>query len=1002
MHRLSVYRYGLPIGILLSITIGFGGCPTTPGGSGSTFNLPPTPVITADVVRGVAPLTVQFNSDRSTDDGLIVSREWDFDDGSTSLEIAPRHTYTSNGDYTVTLKLTDDSGLQNTETTVITVTAAPIAVIQYSPTSAESAPATISFDGSASYDPDGEIVSYSWDFGDGSRETIPTLNHIFASAGTFRVRLTVTDDKGVTDVAERLIPIGIPLPTIEIRTPPPSVNNIVATPDSQLWIQAVYTVDTSASSFIRAGLDLDQDLCDAKTVLYDMNNGAAIFEFTGHDGLVNDVVFSPDGGYVVSASDDQTIRAYSTTTGGFVGSYDAGSEVKSVDFSPTGTRLALGLGDGDVRLVTFTSDGLNATFSLVRTMSQHTAAVTGVAFSAAGDQLVSGSEDRHAIVWNIADGTVLRDFEHNQIVNTVAFSPGRDDIIASGSTDGEIKIWNITSGTELFTLTGHDASVNNLTFSSDGLSLISGGNDDEIRIWNPFLGILVARYQGHDDDVTAVAISSDGSRIVSGSADFTVRTWDTILAAQRLEIQPCESTISSVAVSPDGSFFAAGIYAQNSIQLDTDPPNGNDLNITVPQGLLLENVASIDNADVPAGTYYLWAEIVTDKTDLPVRNYSPATVTITDTFPSNFNTQPPLIRTSDIDEAFEANILVNPDQARQIFDLGPLNAGDRVSLSLMHIPGYGVYYTPDQEYSIMMLDSTQKIFAWYSTLALDATSAALSEFLLFTQDTRLVVGHFSTHYYVVVDGGVGVKVEITPEFEVPPLPTQQRVYVRFDGGAGIAVGNQPPKPIPELDASDFNDLAFPSVNWGPAETQVMKDATMAKLRAIYARYNVDPADANFDDGIKIYSSDDYAATDIPTPFITIYVGGILYDDLLGAADYVDPRNDTTTGMAVVAATTIADMGLNGEFTNGAATPLTLGQAFGTVAAHELGNLLGLRNTSDATDVMQGTYAYIAGDPTVSRTLKTNAVPTSTEQVGSLTPIGTQDAILLLDEIVGVP
>ena len=164
----------------LFLLIGLSGCPTTPGTGGLAFNLPPTPVITTDVIRGIAPLTVQFGSDRSTDDGLIVARLWDFGDGTTSQEISPRHTYTTTGDYTVTLTLTDDAGAQAARTQIIAVTDAPVAVISAVPDVAASAPAVVDFDASASYDPDGQIVEYQWDFGDGSREFEESVRHVYA------------------------------------------------------------------------------------------------------------------------------------------------------------------------------------------------------------------------------------------------------------------------------------------------------------------------------------------------------------------------------------------------------------------------------------------------------------------------------------------------------------------------------------------------------------------------------------------------------------------------------------------------------------------------------------------------------------------------------------------------------------------------------------------------------------------------------------------------------
>jgi PKD repeat protein len=58
----------------------------------------------------------------------------------------------------------------------------------------------VTFDASASYDPDGTIVNYAWDFGDGTTATGIIVNHAYSFEGTFTVTLTVTDNDELTNV----------------------------------------------------------------------------------------------------------------------------------------------------------------------------------------------------------------------------------------------------------------------------------------------------------------------------------------------------------------------------------------------------------------------------------------------------------------------------------------------------------------------------------------------------------------------------------------------------------------------------------------------------------------------------------------------------------------------------------------------------------------------------------------------------------------------------------
>ncbi len=74
---------------------------------------------------------------------------------------------------------------------------APRAVFSPSTLSGQ-VPLEVSFNASGSFDPDGSIVAYSWNFGDGSSSSGAVTSHVFTSAGTYNVKLTVKDDDGAT------------------------------------------------------------------------------------------------------------------------------------------------------------------------------------------------------------------------------------------------------------------------------------------------------------------------------------------------------------------------------------------------------------------------------------------------------------------------------------------------------------------------------------------------------------------------------------------------------------------------------------------------------------------------------------------------------------------------------------------------------------------------------------------------------------------------------------
>ena len=171
------------------------------GGGGGAVAYPPT----ADAggpYSGTVGSSITFDGSGSSDeDGTIESYEWDFGDGSSGSGMSPTHTYTGVETYTVTLTVTDNSGLTDSDTATVTVDPVP----PVAPNADANGPYVgvvnqqIIFDGSGSSDSDGSIVSYEWSCGDESSVNGVNPTHMYTTAGTFDVMLTVTGDDGLTD-----------------------------------------------------------------------------------------------------------------------------------------------------------------------------------------------------------------------------------------------------------------------------------------------------------------------------------------------------------------------------------------------------------------------------------------------------------------------------------------------------------------------------------------------------------------------------------------------------------------------------------------------------------------------------------------------------------------------------------------------------------------------------------------------------------------------------------
>lgn len=132
----------------------------------------------------------------------IVSYSWDFGDGNYAEGVSATNTYVTPSVFTAKLTVVDNLGRSSSTIRLVPVQypLSPVSDFSYNPVGGKT-PVEISFNGSLSTPGsfDGSITNYFWDFGDGTSSNDPQPSHLYSSAGTFKVELTVTDDRGNTD-----------------------------------------------------------------------------------------------------------------------------------------------------------------------------------------------------------------------------------------------------------------------------------------------------------------------------------------------------------------------------------------------------------------------------------------------------------------------------------------------------------------------------------------------------------------------------------------------------------------------------------------------------------------------------------------------------------------------------------------------------------------------------------------------------------------------------------
>lgn len=312
----------------------------------------------------------------------------------------------------------------------------------------------------------------------------------------------------------------------------------------------------------------------------------------GHTATVHGVAFTPDGKKLVSAGDDKVIRVWDLTNGRTIGTMRGDSSVGSpgrifaLSLSADGKWLAVG---GDLRSVVG-SNPKESTVQIIRLydvesgklvagLKGHDSVVRALAFSSDGTQLISGSSDGTAIIWDIGlqpDGrspkpVVRHRLErHTSQINAVAFSPDGERVVTA-HFDGDVRLWRASDGGLITVMPGHHARVMSIAFAQSGI-VASGDSAGVIRLWNgrdgDFLRVLPQQKFGF----ATVTFSPDSKMLLAtcgynGCTKVPAYVFDVESGAPVATYAGHDNDIYGSAFSPDGAWVATGGGTDNSIHI---------------------------------------------------------------------------------------------------------------------------------------------------------------------------------------------------------------------------------------------------------------------------------------------------------------------------------------------------------------------------------------------------------------------------------------------------
>ncbi|KDN40372.1 hypothetical protein RSAG8_08135, partial [Rhizoctonia solani AG-8 WAC10335] len=290
-----------------------------------------------------------------------------------------------------------------------------------------------------------------------------------------------------------------------------------------------HTSSVQSVAFSPDGTSVASGSGDETIRMWDVHSPSPIGEpLTGHSDLIWSISYSPLGNLIASGSHDKTIRLWDVNTRRQLGEPMKGDHsFFSIAFSPDAKLIASGC------YSPFLSDPSPSTVQLWDVERRkpasgpfkgHTDWVRSVQFSPDGTRVVSGSNDKTIRVWDVERGiTILGPLEgHTGGVRSTAFSPDGSQII-SCSHDGTLRHWDTRSGRMIGKpYEGHRGGIYSVAFSPRGTYVVSGGQDKTVRLWDVRTGGQVELYEEHTAYVNSVAFSPCGQYIASGSDDRKV------------------------------------------------------------------------------------------------------------------------------------------------------------------------------------------------------------------------------------------------------------------------------------------------------------------------------------------------------------------------------------------------------------------------------------------------------------------------------------------------
>jgi PKD repeat protein/DNA/RNA endonuclease G (NUC1) len=571
-------------------------------------------------VNNVAPI-VEAGEDRTSNEGSSVTFNasfsdpgitdthtiaWDFGDGETTTDtLTPTHIYTNNGEYDVSLTVTDDEGASTTSTLKVTVNNVAPAIASLTGNTQINEGERAKFSVVAT-DPGSDELTYTWDFGDGETAagTDSQITHTFAKNGEYTVTATVTDGDGASTNSTFEVTVNNLAPTITQLTGDTEINegdraSFSATASDAGNDELTYTWNFGDDSETVIGQDVGHIFTDngEYTVTTTVTDSDGASTTQSLDVKVNNVaptIIKIEGERTIDEGDTTSLTASTTDPGDdsliYTWNLADGTQVKGENVTVTQTFFE----DGkyDLNLTVTDDDGATATQTVTITVN-NVAPIVDVVEDKTGDEgspvafnasfSDPGLLDTHTIAWDFGDGSTIRD----TLTPTHVYADNGEYDVSLTVTDDEganttstFKV-TVNNVTPTITFITGDTEINEGDRANFSAAATDPGADELTYTWNFGDGSETIKGQNTDHQYvqdgtynTTLTVSDSDGASTSQTRQITVNNLPpTVEAGNNQTVYVGES------VSFNGSFSDRGSLDTHTTNWDFgDNTNTNGIN----------------------------------------------------------------------------------------------------------------------------------------------------------------------------------------------------------------------------------------------------------------------------------------------------------------------------------------------------------------------------------------------------------------------------------------